>query len=217
MEATLQAVLDIMGTDSKKALTSGVDRMSTYLLAQTLIAKGYSEGSVADLINVMDKNNNDFIERSELPDPIAIQKKLDSWDSDKNGKVSRAEFIAALSKDMQLSPSQRRLYELAFDELDLDGNNQLSANEAFGGLEVGRAGQKTLSDDQLMRILSEFGNKDLNNDGKITVREFSNGIAPYLTPEDLQALLKKINLNGDSQISFVEYLRDYYLDWISGN
>ncbi|MHA6196871.1 EF-hand domain-containing protein [Pseudomonas wadenswilerensis] len=215
MDVTLQAVMAIMGTDAKSPLLSGVDKISTYLLGQTLIAKGYSEDSVGSLLRQMDKNRNSFIERSELPDLIVIQKKLDSWDADKNGKVTCTEFIAALSKDMQLSPAQRKLYELAFNELDIDGDGRLSNLEAFDGLEVGRTGSKTLSDDQLQRILGELNQRDSNNDGKVTVKEFSDAIGPYLTKEDLQGLIKKINLDNDCQISFVEYLKDYYLDWIS--
>jgi len=215
MEATLQAVMAIMGTNAKTPLLSGVDKMSTFLLSQTLIAKGYDESSVNNLLHTMDKNRNTFIERSELPDLIAIQNKLDSWDVDKNGKVTCAEFVAALSKDMQLSASQRKMYELAFKELDIDGDGTLSNLEAFDGLEVGRAGSKALSDDQLQRILGELIQRDSNNDGKVTVKEFSEALAPYLTKEDLQGLIKKINLNNDCQITFVEYLKDYYLDWIS--
>ncbi|MFD2643016.1 EF-hand domain-containing protein [Pseudomonas japonica] len=217
MEATLQAVMAIMGTDSKTPLLSGVDKISTYLLGETLISKGYSKDSVHRLLHLMDKSSNSFIERSELPDLILIQKKLDNWDTDRNGKVTCAEFIAALSKDMQLTASQRKMYELAFKELDADNDGQLSHIEAFDGLEVGRAGSKTLSDEQLQRILGELGRKDLNNDGKVSVKEFSEVIGPYLPKEDLQALLKKINLNNDAEITFVEYLKDYYLDWISGN
>lgn len=216
MEATLQAVMAIMGTDAKNPMLSGVDKMSTYMLSNMLVAKGYSASSVDYLLHVMDKNRNTFIERSELPDLIAIQNKLDSWDTDKNGKVTCAEFIAALSKDLDLTAAQRKLYELAFKELDIDGDGQLSNLEAFKGLEVGRAGSKALSDEQLQRILGELMQKDSNNDGKVTVKEFSEAIGPYLTKEDLQGLIKKINLNNDSQISFVEYLKDYYLDWISG-
>ncbi len=216
MEATLQAVLDIMGSNSKTPLLSGVDRMSTYMMEQSLIARGYSQSSVSQLMYRMDKNRNSFIERTELPDLVLIQNRLDSWDTDKNGKVTSAEFMAALSKDMQLTASQRKLYELAFKELDADGDGKLSSLEAFDGLEIGRTGSKSLSDEQLQRILAELGSKDLNNDGKVTVGEFSDVIGPYLTKEDLQALLKKINLNNDCQITFAEYLKDYYLDWIAG-
>ncbi|MEE1924332.1 EF-hand domain-containing protein [Pseudomonas sp. 148P] len=216
MEATLQAVLDIMGSNSKTPLLSGVERMSTYMVEQSLIARGYSQSSVSQLMHRMDKNRNSFIERTELPDLVLIQNRLDSWDTDKNGKVTSAEFMAALSKDMQLTASQRKLYELAFKELDADGDGKLSSLEAFDGLEIGRTGSKSLSDEQLQRILAELGSKDLNNDGKVTVGEFSDIIGPYLTKEDLQALLKKINLNNDCQITFVEYLKDYYLDWIAG-
>lgn len=216
MEATLQAVMEIMGADTKNPLLGGVEKLSTYMLNNMLVSKGYSESSVSQLLYAMDKNNNSFIERSELPDLVAIQKKLDSWDTNKNGKVTCAEFIAALSKDLQLSASQRKMYELAFQELDIDGDGNLSNFEAFTGLEVGRAGSKALSDEQLQRILGELMQKDTNNDGKVSVNEFSDAIGPYLTEEDLKGVIKKINLDGNSQISFVEYLRDYYLDWISG-
>jgi Ca2+-binding EF-hand superfamily protein len=217
MEATLQAVLAVMGTNSQTPLTSGIDKMSTYLMGETLVARGYSRDSVGRLLDLMDRSGNGFIERAELPDLLVLQKKLEAWDTDKNGKVTCAEFIAALSKDLQLTDAQRKMYELAFKEIDSNADGNLSQMETFENLHVGRGGPKSFSDEQLQRILSELGRKDLNNDGKVSVREFSEVIGPYLTKEDLKALVEKINLNHDCQISFKEYLTDYYLDWISGN
>lgn len=217
MEVTLKAVLDIMGSDSKTPLTSGLDKISTYLLGEMLVGKGYSRSSVNRLLHLMDKSGNEFIERSELPDLAAIQKKLAAWDTDKNGKVTCAEFIAALSKDKQLSDSQRKMYELAFNELDNDGDGKLSEMEAYAGLHAGRANGKTLSDEQLQRILSDLVEKDKNKDGEVSLSEFSAAISPFLTDEDLKTLIAKINRNPDDQITFKEYLTDYYLDWISNN
>lgn len=215
MEATLQAVLAIMAPDSGVPMLSGVNKVSTFLLGDSLVAKGYSRSSVDALMYQMDKNRDSFIERSELPDLTLVQKMLNGWDANKDGKVTCDEFIAALSKDMQLSDAQRKMYTLAFQELDANKDGKLSSAEAFGALQADGAGKKLLSDEQLQRVLGELARQDLNGDGRVSVKEFSDAIGPYLTDADLKALLKKVNPNGDAEITFAEYLKDYYLDWIS--
>ncbi|MFK3776409.1 EF-hand domain-containing protein [Pseudomonas sp. NPDC089406] len=69
-----------------------------------------------------------------------------------------------------------------------------------------------LTDEQLARAKKAFQSRDVNNDGKLTVEEFSEALKPFLSDESLAALLKEVNPNGDDEITWEEFLEDYKND-----
>lgn len=69
-----------------------------------------------------------------------------------------------------------------------------------------------LTAEQRERAWNAFKYGDANHDGKLTVDEFTAALKPYLTDEDLEALLKEVNPDGDDEISWQEFLEDYEND-----
>nr|WP_314493426.1 EF-hand domain-containing protein [uncultured Pseudomonas sp.] len=69
-----------------------------------------------------------------------------------------------------------------------------------------------LTDEQLARAKKAFESRDTNNDGKLTVEEFSDALKPFLSEESLAQLLKEVNPNGDDEITWEEFLEDYKND-----
>ncbi|MQQ35013.1 EF-hand domain-containing protein [Pseudomonas sp. SZ57] len=70
----------------------------------------------------------------------------------------------------------------------------------------------TLTDKQLARVREDFYRYDTNGDKKVTVAEFRLTMEKYLTPEDFEVLLAKINPDGNDEISWAEFLKDYESD-----
>ncbi|MCA5971417.1 MULTISPECIES: EF-hand domain-containing protein [Pseudomonas] len=70
----------------------------------------------------------------------------------------------------------------------------------------------TLTDKQLARVREDFYRYDTNGDKKVTVAEFRLTMEKYLTPEDFDVLLAKINSDGNDEISWEEFLKDYESD-----
>ncbi|WP_223486656.1 EF-hand domain-containing protein [Pseudomonas sp. A-RE-19] len=69
-----------------------------------------------------------------------------------------------------------------------------------------------LTDAQLERVTADFKKYDTDQDGIVTVKEFTQTVEKFLTPEDLESLLKEVNPNDDNEISWEEFLDDYEKD-----
>ncbi|HWH87223.1 MAG TPA: EF-hand domain-containing protein [Pseudomonas sp.] len=69
-----------------------------------------------------------------------------------------------------------------------------------------------LTNEQVERAQKAFNQYDTNNDGRVTVDEFTEVVEKFLTPEDTEALLEEVNPNGDDEISWEEFLQDYEND-----
>ncbi len=65
---------------------------------------------------------------------------------------------------------------------------------------------------QVERAKDDFKRYDANGDGTLSTSEFRKALEPYLTPEDLKALMKEVNPNADGKISWTEFLEDYVRD-----
>ncbi len=69
-----------------------------------------------------------------------------------------------------------------------------------------------LTDAQLERVTADFRKYDTDQNGIVTVKEFTQTVEKFLTPEDLESLLKEVNPNDDNEISWEEFLEDYEKD-----
>ncbi|AMQ85283.1 EF-hand domain-containing protein [Pseudomonas glycinae] len=72
--------------------------------------------------------------------------------------------------------------------------------------------EEQLTAAQLERARKDFERYDTNGDGTLSTTEFRKALEPYLTPEDLKALMKEVNPNADGKISWTEFLDDYVKD-----
>lgn len=72
--------------------------------------------------------------------------------------------------------------------------------------------ESKLTPAQLERARADFERYDTNGDGTLSSSEFRKALEAYLTPEDLKALMKEVNPNGDGKISWTEFLADYVKD-----
>lgn len=69
-----------------------------------------------------------------------------------------------------------------------------------------------LTSDQLERAKKAFKTRDANGDGTLSVDEFSAVLKPWMTEAEIKEYLKAANPNGDSVISYEEFLEDYKRD-----
>ena len=69
-----------------------------------------------------------------------------------------------------------------------------------------------LTSDQLERAKKAFNTRDVNGDGTLSVDEFSAVLEPWMTEAEIEEYLKVANPNGDSVISYEEFLEDYKRD-----
>ncbi len=72
--------------------------------------------------------------------------------------------------------------------------------------------ESQLTSAQLERAKNDFKRYDTNGDGILSTAEFRKALEPFLTPEDLKALMKEVNPNADGKISWTEFLDDYVKD-----
>jgi Ca2+-binding EF-hand superfamily protein len=70
----------------------------------------------------------------------------------------------------------------------------------------------TLTKEQATRAMKEFHSYDTNQDGTLSVKEFTKALRPFLAEEDLATLLKEMNPDGDDKISYAEFLAAYKHD-----
>lgn len=70
----------------------------------------------------------------------------------------------------------------------------------------------TLTAEQLARVKKEFESYDTNQDGTLTVEEFTEILERFLTDDTLKDLIRELDPNRDGIISYEEYLNDYIKD-----
>ncbi|MCO7627493.1 EF-hand domain-containing protein [Pseudomonas fluorescens] len=68
--------------------------------------------------------------------------------------------------------------------------------------------------EKLENLRSDFIRHDRNKDGKLTVREYEQAMAPYTSPETLAALVKELDVDNNAEITWFEFLADYVNDVI---
>lgn len=69
-----------------------------------------------------------------------------------------------------------------------------------------------LTEEQLQRAKDAFHARDKNGDGTLTVGELSDALKRFLSDKTVDQIIGKINTDGDGEISWDEFLRDYEND-----
>ncbi|WP_423823984.1 EF-hand domain-containing protein [Salinisphaera sp. SPP-AMP-43] len=122
--------------------------------------------------------------------PMAAQaaEQLTQADTNKDGKISRAEAKAAQSR--------------SFERLDSNGNGQLDRQEFDKG-QPGLPANADAQDKQRRQsiITGWFDNIDSNGDGKISESEYQQAVAPYFD---------RMDSNGDGSISSDELKKAFH-------
>ena len=145
------------------------------------------------LFRAADKNNNNFIDGDELQGSAIAQDTFLRADSDHDGRLSVAEFMAL----------RRAIFEIA----DIDRDESLSVvefellilMEQVGWVDHNHDGRIELS--ELRESLAKaFEQLDTNHNGQLTATE-----AAYMRPE----AFKKFDTNSDGQLSLDEFVAGY--------
>lgn len=123
-----------------------------------------------------------------LPTVAQAAEQLTQADTNKDGKISRAEAKAAQNR--------------SFERLDSNGNGELDRQE----FDKGQPGLPANADEQdkqrRQRIIKGwFDNIDSNGDGKISKSEYQQAVAPYFD---------RMDGNGDGSISSDELKKAFH-------
>ncbi len=121
------------------------------------------------------------------------------FDSDKDGKVSKAEFGAALKK-LGRALNDKELTEL-MKKVDKDENGYVDKNEFYQMMEAQKANEKI----NLKAAFNQFdkdGNGFISNSElKVTMKE----LGVDLTDQEVADMIKAADTNKDAKISFEEF------------
>lgn len=152
----------------------------------------WERGSFA-LFRAADKNQNDFIEADELQASTIAQDTFLRADTNRDGKLSVAEFMALRRAIFQIADIDRdeSLTPLEFELLLI--------MEQVGWLDRNKNDHIELSElrESLAKIFEQL---DADKDGAVTVTE-----AAYLTEEQF----KRFDRDGDGKLTADEYIAGY--------
>lgn len=125
------------------------------------------------------------------------------FDKDKNGNISQKE-LATVMRNLGQNPTEVELTEM-INEVDIDGNGTIDFRE-FLGLMV-RKMKDTDIDEELLEAFKVF---DRDGNGYITSQELKNvmtNLGEFLTPDEVEELVKEADLDGDGQINYEEFIK----------
>lgn len=125
------------------------------------------------------------------------------FDRDKDGKISKKE-LGTIMRNLGQTPTEVELTEM-INEVDIDGNGTIDFRE-FLGLMVRKMKDSDL-DEELYEAFKVF---DRDGNGFITSHELKNvmsGLGEYLTPEEVDDLVREADLDGDGQINYEEFIK----------
>jgi Ca2+-binding EF-hand superfamily protein len=155
-------------------------------------AEEWEQASFA-LFHAADKNNNNFIDGDELQGSAIAQDTFLRADTDHDGRLSVAEFMALRRAIFEIADIDRD-ESLSFVEFEL-----LILMEQVGWVDRNHDGRIELS--ELRESLAKaFEQLDANHDGQLSAAE-----ATYMRPE----AFKKFDTNHDGQLSLDEFVAGY--------
>jgi Ca2+-binding EF-hand superfamily protein len=128
--------------------------------------------------NVLDKNNDGYLTRSEAAANPFLAKNFKQADKDGDGKLSRTEYLAVMTKkDLRtakekVTGSSRPSKDPGFNALDKNNDGYLTRSEAAANPE----------------LLKNFKQADKNGDGKLSRTEY----LAVMTKKDLHSAKEKV-------------------------
>jgi len=124
------------------------------------------------------------------------------FDKDRDGQIKTKE-LGTIMRNLGQNPNHELLCKL-MKEVDADGGGTIDFNE-FLGLMV-RTMKESGQKDELIEAFRAF---DVAGNNYVTAYELRNlyyNIGEYLTPEDIESLMKEADVDGDGQIDFEEFV-----------
>ncbi len=125
------------------------------------------------------------------------------FDKDKDGKISKKE-LGTVMRNLGQNPTEVELTEM-INEVDIDGNGTIDFRE-FLGLMVRKMKDSDV-DDELLEAFKVF---DRDGNGFITSIELKNvmtSLGEYISPEEVDELIKEADLDGDGHINYEEFIK----------
>lgn len=125
------------------------------------------------------------------------------FDKDRDGKISKKE-LGTVMRNLGQSPTEVELTEM-INEVDIDGNGTIDFRE-FLGLMVRKMKDSDINEE----LLEAFKVFDRDGNGFITSHELKNvmiTLGEYLTPDEVDELVKEADLDGDGQIDYEEFIK----------
>lgn len=126
-----------------------------------------------------------------------MREEFNSLDRDRSGTISMTELRSALAR---LGASQEHIENL-FHSVDVDGSAEINYNEF-----VAAAMSKRITIDE-ERLMLAFETLDLENSGFLTKDTIRKALGEHMTEAELTEMVQEIDLNGDGQIDYMEFVR----------
>ncbi|KAB2635831.1 calmodulin-like protein 1 [Pyrus ussuriensis x Pyrus communis] len=152
----------------------------------------------SQMFSFRDRQNSGIAPTFE-PNPNEMKKVFEKFDSNKDGKISQAEYKAilrALGKGNMIGEVPK-----IFKIVDLDGDDFISFKEF---MEVHKKGGI-----RTMDIQDAFRTFDLNGDGKISaeeVMEVLRRLGERCNLEDCRRMVRAVDTDGDGMVDLDEFM-----------
>ena len=148
----------------------------------------------------------------DTPD-IVLKSLFDKYDIDASGSIGVSELPKLLSEDLGLSCEEAETYTLLVDK---DASGKLSFDEFKSWLNSGEK-LKNVNDTSrfylMQKAVEMFKRYDLDGSGGIDRNEFQKlHIDVGGKPEGVDIALRCLDKDGNSKISFYEFLK--WLNWV---
>lgn len=129
------------------------------------------EFSALPLFCMFDMNGDKVVTRDELGDNLSLNRLFDIQDTNKDGKISRGEFLAATKK-----------YQEITNKMPDNGKAVVPIMAIFDFIDGNKDGKITKSEfpEKNQKLMKLFGLLDLDNDGVLTDKEAENAVKTYL-------------------------------------
>lgn len=128
-------------------------------------------------------------------DKEALSKEFKEMDTDGDGKITKQELVAFMSKKTQCDDLKQ--FENLFDSVDYDGDGSLSYEELMMVAVNRKLMQK---EERLWEVFSEI---DVNNDGDVSIDEIAKALKIPL--DDAKEMIKDVDTNNDGAVQFDEF------------
>eukprot|EP00604_Paraphysomonas_vestita_P003234 CAMPEP_0174821462 /NCGR_PEP_ID=MMETSP1107-20130205/8403_1 /TAXON_ID=36770 /ORGANISM="Paraphysomonas vestita, Strain GFlagA" /LENGTH=429 /DNA_ID=CAMNT_0016038525 /DNA_START=1230 /DNA_END=2522 /DNA_ORIENTATION=+ len=126
-----------------------------------------------------------------------MREEFNLLDRDRSGTISMTELRSALAK---LGASPEHIENL-FHSVDVDGSAEINYNEF-----VAAAMSKRITIDE-ERLMLAFETLDLDNTGFLTKDTIRKALGEHMTEDELNEMVQEIDLNGDGQIDYMEFVK----------
>jgi len=127
-----------------------------------------------------------------------IKKEFDEADIDKNGQITLDELQRVLERNGKSASAAE--VEKLMKAMDMDGNGKIMYRDWIAATLKRR---QVLDEEALLKAFRHF---DVDDSGTITKDELAQCMEDS-TPEEIETLVKQVDVNGDGQIDYGEFVR----------